>query len=100
MEEGDILLFYNSGKYVYEGKVGTKFRSDGVSRRYWDGIPASLLYSITDLCTLSLPKEELNRACEYKENYQPQSLRIVDTQPLWKLEREHGSVDSFLSKFR
>ena len=96
----DILLFYNSGDYIYKGRVGAKFQSQEISRQYWDDIPANLLYSVKDLEKLSLPKEYLNEACEYKINYQPQSLRIVDTQPLWKLERKHGTVQDFLAEYR
>mgnify|MGYP007042725952 CR=1 FL=1 len=100
MKEDDILLFYNSGDYIFEGRVGEKFQTREVSRRYWEDIPATLLYSIRDLDQIELPKEALNRACEYKENYQPQSLRSVDTQPLWKLEQKHGSVEEFLSEYK
>jgi hypothetical protein len=100
LEKGDILLFYNSGKYIYHGEVGEKFQSQEISKQYWENIPASLLYSVNNLTPLDLPKEVLNRACDYKENYQPQAISIVDNKPVWKLEQEHGSIENLLSDYR
>ena len=100
MDKGDVLLFYNRDEYVYSGEVGVKFENQEISRHYWDGISANLLYSINDFQSLELPKEVINQACEYKEHYQPQSLSIVDTQPQWKLEQKYGSITDLLSNYR
>lgn len=100
MNKEDVLLFYNKGYYIYSGKVGVKFENHEISKHYWDNIPAKQLYSINNFQSIDLSKEVLNQACGYKLDYRPQSSKIVDTQPQWKLKQEYGSISNFLSEHK
>lgn len=98
MDEDDYLLFYHNDEYRYFGKVGQKFRSDKVSKRYWGDISADMLYTIDSFKKINLSRERLNSICEYKQSYQPQSIRRISNKAYRRLKREYGSIEQLAAE--
>lgn len=97
MSEGDYLLFYFEDEYEYFGRVENKLESSSISDEYWSGIEADMLYTITSFEEISLSRESLNQACEYKEAYQPQSIRRISNKAYLNIVRSYGSVEDLIS---
>jgi hypothetical protein len=100
MTEGDYLLFYHNDHYRYFGRAGHKFESDVISREYWGDISADMLYTITVFENIDVSREALNEVCDYKPNYQPQSIRRMSNEAYRSIRREYDSVKEFVSKPR
>lgn len=98
MTEEDYLLFYYNDHYRYFGQAGYKFESDVISREYWGNISADMLYTITDFKHIDVSREVLNETCDYKTNYQPQSIRRMSNSAYRGIIRKYGSIEEFISK--
>jgi hypothetical protein len=100
MTEGDYLFFYHNDHYRYFGRVEHKFQNDVISRKYWGDISADMLYTITDFNNIDVSREALNEACEYKVNYQPQSIRRISNKAYRRLRRKYNPIEEFVSEPR
>lgn len=96
MDSEDLLLFYHNDKYRYAGKVGEKFESNIVSNEFWSGIDADLLYTIDSFAPINLPREKLNKICEYKTSFQPQSIRRISNSAYRNIRMKEDSIDEFI----
>lgn len=88
MDSDDLILFYQSGRYVGAGRVGITFKDDNewTSKTFWNDAPSRLIYTVTGFTPISVPKEAVNQIFDYDDEYTPQGLirvaqRRVDTQP-------------------
>lgn len=78
------------------GQVGTKFESDWPSEALWNGTSATLLYTVTNFTSVSVPKAAVNRIFDYGESYTPQSLiRVADT----RVENRPEAIQLALEKY-
>jgi hypothetical protein len=100
MTEGDYLFFYHNDHYRYFGRAGHKFKSDIISREYWGNISADMLYTITDFKNIDVSRKALNEVCDYKANYQPQSIRRMSNKAYRGIRREYDSIEEFVSTQR
>jgi hypothetical protein len=98
MTKGDYLLFYYDDHYRYFGRAGHKFKNDIISRKYWGGISADMLYTIRDFKHIDVSRESLNEVCDYKSNYQPQSIRRINNRAYRDIRIEYGSFEDFVLK--
>lgn len=81
MGPGDLVIFYQDGRYIGVGKVGTKFedKRGWIRRQFWGNAPSSLIYTVEDFRGISCPRGSLNSIFNYKESYYPQGLtRVAD----------------------
>lgn len=97
MKSGDPLLFYHNGKFQYYGELGVKFRNTEIADEYWNGINASMIYSVVDLISVDIDRRDVNTVLGYEECYKPVSLHRVNNQGYWKLRREFSSVKNYVS---
>ena len=81
MESGDLLLFFHGDRYVGIGTVGTTFEDEAgwVSRTYWNGVPATFIYTVDDFEKVDIPHETVNDLFEYEADHEPRGLTLVDT---------------------
>jgi putative restriction endonuclease len=81
MESGDLLLFFQGDQYVGIGTVGMTFEDeDGwVSRTYWNGVPATFIYTVDDFDKVAVPREVVHDLFEYDADHEPHGLTRVDT---------------------
>ena len=79
MEAGDLVLFYQNGKYIGTSRVGTTFRDEEewASTTFWDGAPSHLIYTVEDFTPASVPKSAVNTIFDYVPDYNPQGLMRV-----------------------
>jgi hypothetical protein len=98
MTEGDYLLFYHDDHYRYFGQAGYKFESNVISREYWGDISADMLYSVINFKNIDVSREALNEVCDYKANYQPQSIRRMSNKAYRSIRSEYDSIEEFVSK--
>ncbi|MWV38835.1 uracil-DNA glycosylase family protein [Natrialba sp. INN-245] len=81
MTPGDLLLFYNNGQYVSMGRVGKTFDDSEkwVSTTFWGGAPSSLIYTVINYESISVPRKAMNKIFGYKSQYYPQGItRVAD----------------------
>jgi hypothetical protein len=96
MTVGDYLIFYYDDHYRYFGRAGHKFKTDIISKEYWGNISADMLYTIRDFEHIDIPRESLNQVCDYKSNYQPQSIRRINNKAYRAIRMEYGSIEDFI----
>jgi putative restriction endonuclease len=96
MNQGDALLFYHRDEYRYFGIAGCKFQNEEISEEYWGGISADMLYEIKSFRPISVSRERLNNACDYKESYQPQSIRRMSNTAYRQIRRQYGDIETFI----
>jgi hypothetical protein len=79
MAEGDLVLFYQDGRYVGTGWVGTTFADDdGWARTtFWQDAPSTLVYTIEGFTPVSVPRSAVNTVFDYVSDYYPQGLMRV-----------------------
>jgi len=81
MEAGDLVLFYDDDAYVGTGRVGTTFTDDEswASATFWDGAPATRVFTVDDFTPVTVPKAAVNRIFDYADGYDPRGLmRVAD----------------------
>lgn len=96
MTSGDLLLFYHDDKYRYAGEVGQKFENKEISDEFWSGIAADLLYTVDSFSEIDLSRKRLNKACEYKESFQPQSIRRISNNAYRNIRLKENSIWDFI----
>ena len=88
LEAGDLVLFYSDGEYVSTAWVESTFEDEAewASSTVWTDKESSLLYTLTDVEEISVPREKVNTIFGYTGSYSPAGLmRVnpdnVDVQP-------------------
>ncbi|MFP8954926.1 hypothetical protein ACLI4Z_18500 [Natrialbaceae archaeon A-arb3/5] len=79
MQQGDLVLFYQEGKYVGTARVESQFKDEEgwASEKFWRGGSSYLVYTLTDFEDINVPKEKVNRIFGYTDGYYPQGLMRV-----------------------
>ena len=89
MKKGDVCLFYTRtadgvGRgYHWAGIVDSTRQSPDLSEAIWDTRGFELVYFLSNRWPVTLPKQEINKALGYPEDYHPQGLmrpNIADQQ--------------------
>lgn len=98
MKYGDLVLFYQNGKYVGTGWVEMTFEDDDqwASRTFWHNAPSKLIYTIEDFTPETVPKTAVNRIFDYAAGYYPQGLIRVAEE---KLDRRPKVIKLALKKY-
>ena len=79
MSPDDLVLFYQDGKYVGTGRVGTTFEDERewASENFWRDAPSQRIYTLDEFAPVSVEKSAVNRIFDYSETYNPQGLMRV-----------------------
>lgn len=105
MNSGDPILFYQKGrffadltraKYFAKGRVGFKCETNYIRDEYWNGAPASAVFSVENYEEgIGLERKEVNEILDYKEKFHPQGLwKVDDNRPINRLLWIVGFSDS------
>ena len=98
MNPGDLVLFYQNGKYVGTGWVGITFEDDEqwASKTFWNDAPFRFIYTVEEFTPVSVSKAAVNRIFNYAEGYNPQGLmRVAES----KLDRRPVTIKRALEKY-
>lgn len=98
MESGDLVLFYQGDDCVGLGRVGTTFEDDDgwVRTTLWSDEPATLVYTLAEFSSVSVPTEVVNRIFGYGENYSPPALmRVADD----RVDRRPAVIERAIQKY-
>lgn len=98
MESGDLVVFYQDGRYVGTGRIGRTFQdsAEWVSMTLWNDAPSTLIYTIEDFSRIDVPKAAVNRIFDYAEGYNPQGLiRVTDS----RVSRRTAVIKRALEKY-
>lgn len=94
MEAGDTLVFYRNhhSRYDAVGRVGTMFETGYIRYEYWNGGPATSVYTVEDYDdSIELEREEVNRILSYEQDFVPNGLwKVADDRPAERLIRRVG----------
>lgn len=94
MQPGDSLVFYRNrhSRYDAVGRVGTTFETEYIRDRFWDGGPATSVYTVEGYDdSISLEPAVVNRILGYDEDFWPQGLwKVADGRPTGRLEERVG----------
>ncbi len=74
LQSGDLVLFLQDGTYVGAGTVQTTFEDEWASTAVWTETSATLLYTIEDFTSVTVPKAAVNRIFGYSDSYTPPNL--------------------------
>ena len=98
MTTGDLVLFYQKGKYIGVGRVGVTFEDEDhwVSTTFWRNAPSYLIYTIENFDRIAVPRENLNEIFDYTDGFYPQGLiRVADN----RISKNTRVVELALKKF-
>jgi len=82
MAPGDLLLFHEGDRYVGAGYVGTAFEDDDgwVADTFWETDDATLIYTVTEYTSVSVPRAKVHTIFGYSASYAPQGFsRVADS---------------------
>jgi len=79
MQNGDLVLFYQDGEYIGTAWVDTTFRDEEgwASSNFWQGGESYLIYTLTEVEEISVPRQKVNTIFDYSRDYYPQGLMRV-----------------------
>ncbi|WP_436903535.1 hypothetical protein [Halovenus halobia] len=98
MGSDDLVLFYQDGRYIGAGWVGTTFEDEEqwASAIFWKNAPSQLIYTLEGFDPVSVPKAAVNRIFSYQERYNPQGLiRVAES----KVTKRPGAIKLALKKY-
>lgn len=98
LSAGDLILFYRDGEYIGTGYIGTAFEDpDGaLSSAFWDEEPITLVYTVEDFESVSVPKAAVNRIFDYDESYTPRELFRVASS---RVSHDPAAIKLAISQF-
>lgn len=100
MENGDPLLFYNSGRYFAVGRVGNTFEDEAIGEWLWNKPESSFIFTVTNFHRTELTVEEINEILGYKENNIPMGFNRPSESAISNLLQYYNSVEEAFQDFK
>jgi hypothetical protein len=100
MENGDPVLFYNSGTYFATGRVGEVYDSPEIAEYIWGEKGGRLIFTINDFQEISVDPTEVNRMLGYKESYIPMGFSRPSEEAISNLLQSFNSIEEAYQSIR
>ncbi|MFC3958045.1 hypothetical protein [Halovivax cerinus] len=80
LAEADLVLFYQDGAYVATGRVERTLADEAewASDAFDADDAFTMLYTLSDVAKIRVPREKVNRLFEYSSSYEPHGLLRVN----------------------
>lgn len=80
LEPDDLVLFFRDDAYVATGRVETTVEDDDgwASDAFETGEPFTMLYSLSAVEEIQVPRAKVNRLFDYSDSYEPHGLLRVN----------------------
>ena len=100
MEPGDIVLFYQSGKFTYAGKVYHKLDNERLSKKLWPDDKGdkrwNLIYFLQDIKGVDIPLSLIRNYSGYKPGFIAQRFQSMNSRGIEAILQEQSSIEGFV----
>lgn len=100
MEKGDYVVFYQQGKFILIGEVGSKLHNKALAEYFWgtnkNGETWENAYFIINEREINVPLEKFNQFLRYKSNFTPQGFSAIEIERQRETERMYGDFYSLI----
>src|SRR5215471_12523315 len=102
MRPGDVVLIYSNGRIRFAGEIAAKVRNKELARYFWSeqetGATWELMYFIVNEERTDVPIEKLNPLFDYKSNYTPQGLSMINESAVSNFAQHYGDILGVLKR--
>ncbi len=103
MRDGDWVLFYKSGEFVYADKLYYKQESRDLGLALWPPKPNEepwiCIFFLKDLQAIKIPLDGIRDAAEYSKGFIVQGFMPLNDEGVYTILERYGTVDNFFKKF-
>lgn len=88
IKNGDHVLFYHKGTYIYLGELAYKSKNGRLAQKVWKaylGATWNVVFFVKNVRPINIAKEALNKAAGYEEDFGPQAFMAVREKGLSKV---------------
>jgi hypothetical protein len=100
MEKGDVILFYQSGKFTHVGTVFYKVENEELSKRLWsdyeEGKPWRYIYFLQDVREVNIPWDLIRSFSEYDNGFVPIGFTAIRPKGMESILQRYGSIAGLL----
>ncbi len=101
IEDGDFLLFYRQGEYIYGAEItGTETNSE-LAKELWpddEGDPWKYIIYLKEPFKMDLSQDEINDLADYSENYNLMGFQSLNDEGIRNIGLRYGGVRDFLQE--
>ena len=101
IDEGDFLLFYRNGKYIYGAEIIDTETNADLAKELWPddgGDPWKHIIYLKEPFRLDISQDEINDLAGYAENNVCQGFQSYRDEGIKSIQEKYGSVREFLSE--
>lgn len=102
MELGDIVLFYQNGKFTHAGKVYHKTDNEKLSKKLWpdykQGKPWRYIYFLQEIKEVEVPWSLIKKYSGYDANLL-RGFTTLKEKAMDAIIQKHGSVEAFVQEY-
>jgi len=97
-----VVLIYSNGRIRFGGEIAAKVRNKELARYFWSeqetGATWELMYFIVNEERTDVPIEKLNPLFDYKSNYTPQGLSMINESAVSNFAQHYGDILGVLKR--
>lgn len=101
IEEGDFLLFYRQGEYIYGAEIIETEENTGLAKELWpddDGDPWKHIIYLKEPFRLDLSQDEINDLADYSDSYNLMGFQSLNDEGVNSIKDRYGSIREFLKE--
>lgn len=101
IDEGDFLLFYRQGEYVYGAEIIDTEKNTELAKELWpddDGDPWKYIIYLKEPFRMNLSQDEINDLADYSDNYNLMGFQSLNDEGVSNIGIRYGGVREFLQE--
>jgi 5-methylcytosine-specific restriction protein B len=101
IEEGDFLLFYKEGDYIYGAEIIDTETNTDLAKNLWpddEGDPWRYIIYLKEPFRMDLSQDEINDLADYSDNYNLMGFQSLNDEGIKSIKKKYGGVKKFLKE--
>jgi 5-methylcytosine-specific restriction protein B len=101
IDEGDFLLFYRQGEYIYGAEIISTERNSELAEELWpddEGDPWKYIIYLKEPFRMDLSQDEINDLADYSDNYNLMGFQSLNDEGIRNIGLRYGGVREFLQE--
>jgi MoxR-like ATPase len=101
IDEGDFLLFYRQGEYIYGAEIIDTETNTELGKELWpddEGDPWKYIIYLKEPFRMDLSQDEINDLADYSDNYNLMGFQSLNDEGISNIGIRYGGVREFLQE--
>ena len=101
IDDGDFLLFYRKGEYIYGAEIIDTETNSDLAQELWpddEGDPWRYIIYLKEPFRMDLSQDEINDLADYSENYNLMGFQSLNEEGINSIKEKYGGVIEFLKE--